>query len=145
MRNKLLIICLLVAANLSAQESFEEYRNRLKKDFTEFKSNVKEDYDKFRQQIMKDYCDMLKKAWDDMKAFQGKPMPEEKRVPPVVIPKEERKEPVFEKPRPIELVIRPQQPKTRPVPLIEPKPLVKLPSPYSFKFFGTDLDRKSVV
>ncbi len=140
MRNKLLIICLLVAANLSAQESFEEYRNRLKKDFTEFKSNVKEDYDKFRQQIMKDYCDMLKKAWDDMKAFQGKPMPEEKRVPPVVIPKEERKEPVFEKPRPIELVIRPQQPKTRPVPLIEPKPLVKLPSPYSFKFFGTDFD-----
>ena len=140
MRYFVLFICVLWSLNLSAQDSFVEQHDKVMSGFNEFRSSIMSDYESFREKIIKDYCDMLKEAWSQLEAFRGEPLPIEKQLPPVVFPEEDIDKPIQDNLKPIEEVVRPENPQPQPTPVIPVKP-IQTPNPqkFSFVFLGTEL------
>lgn len=138
MKRWLLLLCLLAAGKGYAQESFDEYRSRLRKEFTGFKDSIHQDYNQFRKQINEDYSKMLNEIWKEKRPEKAIPQPEERPLPPQTVPEQETDRPIKNQQLPIETVIPPVLPQPQPQPIAPIKPIqVPTHASFSFTFMGT--------
>ena len=139
-------ICTLLAIEVNAQVSFDEFKTRKEREYSLFVEQKNKEYQEFRDKVNANYAEMLGKAW---KAFEGMamiPQPvEPKPIPPVVLPIDDKQPPIIDNPLPFDKVIpviKPQPQPTPVVPIVEPQPAPE-PQPvtksFAFKFFNTEM------
>lgn len=95
----IVILLSLLALNLNAQTSFEEFKKRRNAEFAKYKERVKTEFEEFRERRNAEFAKLISRRWDMMKHYKGvepptKPEPvkpvikdnNEPVVPPVKIP-----------------------------------------------------------
>ncbi len=134
----LLGLMLLFAVAVSAQTSFEEFKQQKSKQFDNFVKTKDGEYEKFRKESNEQYAAFLKEKWEQFSSFKGIPIPEEKPVPPVVYDEEKHGKPKQDAAPPVVKPVTPPAPtpKPQPTPVIEETP-VPAPVKYDFTYFGT--------
>ena len=129
-------ILMFLCFSLIVQAQNDEFR----KAFDDFQKRARADYEDFRSQANHQYVEFLKEAWAHYKELPAIPKPKEKELPPVVIDDDKQKEPIEDRPIPIEEPIAPLEPEPQPVPIA---PIIEQPQPeeewVSFVFYGTDM------
>lgn len=130
------IILMFLCFSLIAQAQNDKFR----KAFEDFKKQARTDYEDFRSKANRQYAEFLKEAWVHYKELPAIPKPKEKDMPPVVIDEDKQKEPIEDRPIPIEETITPPEPEPQPVPIA---PIIEQPLPeeewVSFIFYGTEM------
>lgn len=129
------IILLSICFVANAQTQKEKYEA--------FKQKAQQEYNSFRDKANKEYAEFIRQAWEKYNAIEGIEKPQEKDVPPIICPKEDRDKPQEDKRKPIDEIIKIEEPiKEQPKPIepIEEEPILT-PSvdSASFYFFGTEL------
>lgn len=97
MKNFLLFtICLCLSLPLLAQESFDEYRQRMHQDFLRLKEKRTTEFENYRRKVNLEFSKYLAKRWEAMQAIKGE-MPDMKpkpKNPPVVYKKPQHMDPI---------------------------------------------------
>lgn len=105
-------------------ETFEQYRQRMRKDYAGYKKQAEDDFAAYRKKVNDEYAEFLRTRWKEMDMLRGVPAPRD-TVPPTVMPEEERNRKRQNDPKPIEEVVKPAPPKPQPepvAPVVEPAP-----------------------
>lgn len=122
-------------------ESFEEYKNRIKKEMQHYTDSVRQNYDEFRRKANEDYARFMRERWEEFQSMKGVPVPD---IPEPPQPFEREKDtPIPELPIKFDKL-------TLPTP--EPKPIEPLKRPdapvipdtpslpeFEFTVYGTPL------
>lgn len=140
---KFFIIFFSLLSNLPimAQDSFNEFREKLNNAFQSFKDKEDANYEAFRKRINDEYAEMVKKTWTELNAMKGIPVPkDDKPVPPVVFRDKDRTKPIKDNTKPVVEVVPVVTPTPQPQPVI---PIKKESEPtqsfFSFDFLGSKL------
>lgn len=136
-------LCAVAVVSATAQDSFEEFKQKQEAEFNRFKKQRDDDFEAFRQRINREYAEFLNRSWDEfMRRDPIKPPQEDvKPVPPVVYDEEKNKKkpPVESKPTPIKEVVEPPKPQPQPQPVVpvQPKPDPSPIATMDFTIYGT--------
>ena len=131
------------------KESFQQYRDRMRKEYSDYKKKSQEDFAAYRKKVNDEYAEFLKQQWTELATLKGIKPPEDTvpPVPPTVCPEEERDQKKQDTPVPFDEVVKVDPPKPQPEPIApveEPKP--EPPTPTAPKpdtidifFYGTPI------
>lgn len=143
---------------VSAQMSFEEYKNQQRTEFDSYKEKRRKEFEAYRRARNEEFARYMREAWGRVHPSPVVPKPKDEPRPPVVAPKDE---PAPVVPAPVPLPFDEVLPAPKPTPQPEPiRPIEEVPvapvTPVSpkpqameFSFFGTSdkvrFDKKDVV
>ncbi len=125
---------------LVAQNSYEDFRNKLKEDYSQYKQKSENEYTAFRNKVNQEYADFLEKSWKSYNGIKGESLPKEDTIPPVICPIEDLPAPT-PKPLPFDDII------PAPLPVPKPQPIVPIdvaPTPEDKYFNSTEYFNQEV-
>lgn len=142
MKNYLLfIICLCLNSSLLAQESFDDFKQRIQQSFLQLKEKRTADFENYRRKVNLEFSEYLAKRWESMQVVKGKiPNIKPKPKAPVIYKKTQHMTPIE---APIaDFVVVPDEKETHPIKIPELTiPLQDIEdteeSFFLFPFFGT--------
>ena len=65
-------------------ETFEQYRQRMRKDYAGYKKQAEDDFAAYRKKVNDEYAEFLRTRWKEMDMLRGVPAPRD-TVPPTVM------------------------------------------------------------
>jgi len=140
-RNSILTLLLLLsAAEMSAQNDFERFKQERRQAFDNYTTQRKSDFDAYRDSLNRRYADFLEQKWEQY-ALQ-KPEPQIKKPIPRP-PRFDQSQPI-PSPENIHGILPPTISKPDPgrlpeVPQVRPRPAAPSPATVDAIFFGTDI------
>lgn len=102
---------------LSAQSSFDEFRNNMKERYQSFRTQKLTEFEQYRNKINEEYAEFMRQAWEEHPVEEAEPVPP--RPEPVKPIEIDPKEPVTNDELPVAVV--------KPLPRVAPPPIPLLP------------------
>lgn len=99
------------APQIAAQNDYEEYKAKIRKDFNQFQEKTQNEFNEYRKKINREFAEFLSKNWEHFNI--EKPVKQDKPEPPkpVIAPQESNKEkPTIE--IPVNNVVKKEKPKS---------------------------------
>ncbi len=132
-----LLVCSLTAG--AQNESFEQYRDRKRKEFANYRETQRKKFAEYRRKRNEEFAEFVREKWSEFRPSPLIPKPKDDERPPVVAPKDDELPPPEPTPVPYEDVIQVPQPNPQPEPIvpIEEVPIKEEDGTIPFSFFGT--------
>ncbi|MBR1929042.1 MAG: hypothetical protein IJ834_04800 [Paludibacteraceae bacterium] len=116
-RISFLVLCLVCALCVGAQNSYEEFRRQQQAAYNNYRKQAQEEWEAYREKANKEFANYMKTAWQ--KADRQAPIPMPEKPEPIVQPKkEDTEEPTI----PQEVKVIPPAP--APEPYVKPEPVI---------------------